>query len=255
MNLTVKPFLRKIVGLCVAVVTVASLMAGMAPANKLNVPSADTSAIAVNAAPLASDALSTLYDKLNLDSLQLSREAYMCAIKGFNNLVAQGAVTNQHILSIVDFSLPSSQKRLFVLDLLAGKLLFNTYVSHGRNSGKEQATKFSNDVNSFQSSLGFFVTGNTYKGEHGYSLRLEGVEKGINDNALNRGIVIHAANYVNEKMAKQKGYIGRSLGCPAVPVKLHRPIIQTIKDGSCLFLYGPDANYTARSTMIHGFRA
>jgi hypothetical protein len=128
--------------------------------------------------------------------------------------------------------------------------LFNTFVSHGRNSGTDMATEFSNDPNSFKSSLGFYVTGDTYKGEHGYSLRLDGKEKGINDNAQERSIVMHAADYVNEAVVKAKGYLGRSLGCPAVPPALHKAIINTIKDGTCLFLYSPDQYYITHSRII-----
>lgn len=194
---------------------------------------------------------SILYDQMNLDSLGLSSEAFKYGLQGYMNLVSNGAIKNDHILSIVDFSLPSSKKRLFVIDVMTGKLLFNTFVSHGRNSGQEMATEFSNDLNSFKSSLGFFVTGNTYSGEHGYSLRLEGQEAGINDNAHDRDIVMHAANYVNEKIIKAKGFIGRSLGCPAVPPSLHKAIINTIKDGSCLFLYSPDTAYISHSKIIN----
>jgi hypothetical protein len=194
---------------------------------------------------------SILYGQMHLDSLGLSKEAFNYGLQGYKDLVENGAVKNDHILSIVDFSLPSSKKRLFVIDVNTGKLLFNTFVSHGRNSGQEMATEFSNDLNSFKSSLGFYVTGTTYSGEHGYSLRLDGQEPGINDNAYNRSIVMHAANYVNEKIIKAKGFIGRSLGCPAVPPSLHKAIINTIKDGSCLFLYGPDTAYISRSKIIN----
>ena len=194
--------------------------------------------------------LAMLYEQMNLESLGLSREAFNYGLQGYMDLVNSGDVKNDHILSIVDFSLPSSKKRLFVIDLLTGKLLFNTFVSHGRNSGQEMATEFSNDPNSFKSSLGFFVTGNTYKGEHGYSLQLDGKEKGINDNALERRIVMHAADYVNEQVVKAKGFLGRSLGCPAVPTALHKAIINTIKGGTCLFLYSPDQYYITHSKMI-----
>jgi hypothetical protein len=194
---------------------------------------------------------SGLYNQMNLDSLGLSQDAFNYGIQGYMDLVSNGALNKDHILSIVDFSLPSSKKRLFIIDVMSGKLLFNTFVSHGRNSGQEMATQFSNDINSFKSSLGFYVTGSTYKGEHGYSLRLEGKEAGINDNAYDRSIVMHAANYVNEKVIKVKGYIGRSLGCPAVPPSLHKAIINTIKDGSCLFLYSPDKFYISNSKLIN----
>ncbi|WP_243751708.1 murein L,D-transpeptidase catalytic domain family protein [Niastella caeni] len=186
-----------------------------------------------------------------MDSLGLSQDAFNYGLNGYMDLVSNGAVNNNQILSIVDFSLPSSKKRLFVIDVVSGKLLFNTFVSHGRNSGKEMATEFSNDVNSFKSSLGFYVTGSTYSGEHGYSLRLDGKEAGINDNAYDRSIVMHAASYVNEKVIRMKGFIGRSLGCPAVPPSLHKAIINTIKDGSCLFLYSPDSSYISHSKLIN----
>lgn len=249
---SIKPVYKKIGMLFVGAVTILSLLSGMTP-RTMKVAELRATDISVKVVDSFSNLnYAHLYDVLNLDSLELSREAFNYAIAGYNNLLAKGAIVKQDVLSIVDFSLPSSKKRLFIIDLGTGKLLFNTFVSHGRNSGIEKATRFSNDLNSFQSSLGFFITGKTYKGEHGYSLRLDGLEKGINDNAHNRAIVIHAANYVNEKMAKQRGYIGRSLGCPAVPVKLHRPIIQTIKDGSCLFLYGPDTSYASRSSVING---
>lgn len=208
---------------------------------------AKDSAIATNTD--ATSKYSFLYGQMKLDSLGLSQEAFNYGLQGYMGLVSNGTVKN-NVLSIVDFSLPSSKKRLFVIDVTTGKLLFNTFVSHGRNSGKEMATEFSNDQNSFKSSLGFYVTGNTYKGEHGYSLRLEGMEEGINDNAYNRSIVMHAANYVNEKVIQMTGFLGRSLGCPAVPPSLHKAIINKIKDGSCLFLYSSDTAYLSHTKMI-----
>jgi hypothetical protein len=225
-----------------------------APATDLLHNKKPDTATAVKDSAMARDSVSQysfLYDQMNLDSLGLSQEAFNYGIQGYTNLVSNGEVEKNNLLSIVDFSLPSTKKRLFVIDVTTGKLLFNTYVSHGRNSGKEMATEFSNDLNSFKSSLGFFVTGNTYSGEHGYSMRLEGLEAGINDNAYNRSIVMHAASYVNEKVIQMKGFLGRSLGCPAVPPSLHKAIINTIKDGSCLFLYSPDSFYISHSKMIN----
>jgi hypothetical protein len=137
-----------------------------------------------------------------------------------------------------------------VLDVKKGKLVFNTYVSHGRNSGKALATAFSNAFNSFESSLGFYITGDTYKGHHGYSMRLMGEEKGINDNAFNRGIVMHSAAYVDESYIHTQGYIGRSEGCPAVPEGLYKGIIEHIKNGTCLFMYSPDKNYFAHTSIL-----
>jgi hypothetical protein len=131
-----------------------------------------------------------------------------------------------------------------------GKLLYNTYVAHGRNSGKEYATEFSNSPESFKSSLGFYITKGTYSGIHGFSLQLEGEEKGINDNALSRAIVMHSADYVNKKLIKTQGYIGRSLGCPAIPKNVYKPIIEKIKNGSCLFMYSPVNNYVFKSPVL-----
>jgi hypothetical protein len=190
-----------------------------------------------------------IYDSLHLGDFGLSKAAYQEAVAGLHVLVSSGDIRNADILSIIDLSLPSSKKRLFVIDLNTCKLIFNTYVSHGRNSGKEMATRFSNRPRSCESSLGFYVTGDTYFGHHGYSLRLNGKEEGINDNACSRGIVIHSASYVNERIAKSLGYIGRSEGCPAIPKTLHRNIIEKIKNGTCLFLYSPDKFYETHSKM------
>jgi hypothetical protein len=192
----------------------------------------------------------SLYSKLGLDKLQLSPKAFSYALEGVNRLKEHGAIQNDSIISIIDFTLPSYKKRLFIINLNSGELLFNTFVSHGRNSGTAMPTRFSNRLNSLQSSLGFYVTANTYMGEHGYSLRLQGIEKNINDNAFNRGIVMHSAAYVDEGLIKTQGYIGRSWGCPAVPIALHKQIIEVIKNGSCLFIYSSNKYYISHSKMI-----
>jgi hypothetical protein len=192
----------------------------------------------------------SLYAQLNLDSLELSHAAYQYGLQGLYQLQQSGELPNDSILTVIDFSLPSHKKRLFVINLNSGELLFNTYVSHGRNSGTDMAKYFSNSLNSYKSSPGFYITGNTYYGEHGYSLRLEGKEKGINDNAYMRAIVMHPADYVSNYSIQKKGYLGRSLGCPAIPVSIHKPLINTIKDGSCLFIYSPDTNYISQSVLI-----
>ncbi len=191
-----------------------------------------------------------IYDSLQLNDLGLSKQAFIEGLKGYNILRSQGKLNNDNILSIVDFTLPSTQKRLFVIDLENFKLLFNTYVAHGRNSGKEYAQHFSNSPKSHMSSLGFYVTLNTYYGDNGLSLRLEGEEKGINDNALSRAIVIHPADYVSEKTVESLGYLGRSFGCPALPQKVAAPIIKTIKDGSCFFVYSNSRKYISRSPLL-----
>jgi len=191
-----------------------------------------------------------VYDSLDLDKLGLSRQAYDYALKGFNYLKAKGKLANDNIISIADFGVASSKKRFFILDLKNYKILFNTYVAHGQNSGKEFANNFSNTHESLQSSPGFYVTKETYVGSKGFSLRLAGEEQGINDNALDRGIVMHAADYVNASLAKGRGFIGRSWGCPAVAPELNQAIINKIKNGTCLFLYTPNKKYISNSRIL-----
>lgn len=191
-----------------------------------------------------------LYDSLRLGALGLTREACEMALRGWYYLAAMGKLTNDNIISIVDFSKPSSRKRLFVIDVAHYKLLYNTYVAHGMNSGKEYANQFSNTPESNKSSLGFYVTGNTYMGGNGYSLRLNGLEPGFNDNALRRDIVMHGADYVNENFIHSQGYIGRSWGCPAVAQQLTKPIINQIKNGTCMFVYAQNSQYLKRSPIL-----
>ena len=192
-----------------------------------------------------------IYDSLRLSSMGLTQQAYEAAIIGLNKLVEAGKIVNQNVISIIDFSRPSSKKRLFVIDLKNQKLLFNTYVAHGANSGEAMAERFSNAPESNQSSLGFYETADTYIGKHGYSMHLMGLERGINDNARSRDIVMHAADYVNEDLIQARGYIGRSWGCPAVSPELSKPIIDKIKNGTCLFIYSPDKNYYARTRLLN----
>jgi hypothetical protein len=191
-----------------------------------------------------------LYNLLSLDSLGLSKEAFDEAMAGYQNLQRAGAIQNMSVLSIIDFSLPSFKRRLFVLDIEKGKLLFNTLVAHGRNSGWLLATRFSNRFRSLESSLGFYITGETYNGKKGYSLRLIGMEQGFNSNAYSRGIVLHAASYVSEETSAVYGRLGRSEGCPAIPSDLHRPVIETIKNGSCFFIYGKNKKYANQSKLL-----
>lgn len=190
----------------------------------------------------------TIYDSLHLGLKGLSKQAFEYAKEGLDKLIKQGKLTNTSIISIIDFTEPSSKKRLFVLDLKHYKILFNTLVAHGRNSGRETATSFSNEAESFKSSPGFYITSETYQGKNGFSLKLEGQEKGINDNAYERGIVIHGANYVCQDYVNAQGFIGRSQGCPAVPLNVSTPVINTIKNGTCLFIYHP--SYINRSSLL-----
>jgi hypothetical protein len=192
----------------------------------------------------------SVYDSLHLADAGLNREAFTCAQKGWQKLVSQGRISNSSVIAIVDFSQPSSHKRLYIIDMDNYRVLFNTLVAHGRNSGTEWASSFSNEPSSYKSSAGFYVTGNTYTGGNGYSLKLTGVEKGINDNALERAIVVHGADYVSPSAIGTRGYIGRSFGCPAVPREYADGIINTIKNGACLFIYTPGGQYVSRSAIL-----
>ncbi len=192
-----------------------------------------------------------LYDSLQLGGSGLSEAALEYAMKGYQYLQGKGMVVKD-VLSICDFSQSSRNKRLYIIDLANKKLLFNTYVAHGRNSGAEYATSFSNKAESLKSSLGFYVTQGTYIGSHGLSLKITGVEKGFNDNALNRNIVIHGCEYTADPFIRSNSYCGRSYGCPAVPSQVSYDIIEAVKDGSCLFIYHPSAaNYLVKSSILH----
>jgi L,D-transpeptidase catalytic domain len=186
-----------------------------------------------------------LYDALNLKQAGLERAPFDYALRGLAKMNPARSV-----LSIVDLSQPSSHKRLYIIDLSARKLLFHTYVSHGRNSGQLMAGRFSNQPSSYQSSLGFYRTLGSYQGKHGLSLQLQGLELGVNDNAFGRAIVLHGAEYVCENFIRQTGRLGRSQGCPAVPSALSQPIINAVKGGSCLFIYAPDASYLRKSSYL-----
>lgn len=212
--------------------------------------------IGLSAAPVvvrdkSSSDSAQLYDVWDLESAGISKDAFEKAKKGYAVLSSKHILHNNNLLTIIDFSKPSSQKRLFVLDMATGKLLFKSLVAHGRNSGYDYATDFSNSDQSHKSSLGFFVTLNTYTGENGYSLKLMGCEKGINDRAYNRAIVLHGADYVSENFIRSNGYLGRSYGCPAVPTALSKKIIDVIKNGTCMFLYYPSKKYIAQSKILN----
>ena len=172
------------------------------------------------------------------------------ALAGYELLVEGNSITLPGVITIIDFSLGSDEERLWVLDLNQGKVLFHCLVSHGRNSGEKMAENFSNIPGSYASSPGFYATGEAYIGKHGLSLALDGLERGINDQARARAIVLHGADYVSKDFILTHGRLGRSLGCPAVPVDLSDEIIKTIKGGSCLFIYAPQKSYISKSPII-----
>lgn len=214
----------------------------------------------VNSFTVSEDSLNTatpedavsIYQNICLAEFGLSKEALEYALKGYHVLLDQKKIRKEQYLTICDFSQPSSKKRLYIIDIENQQLLVNTYVAHGRNSGGEYATQFSNRPESLQSSLGFYITENTYIGKHGLSLRVTGVEQGINDNAMERTIVIHGAEYVDPSRAKSGVFMGRSWGCPAVPKAESNHIISLIKNGSCLFIYHPQKKYLQGSKILNG---
>ena len=196
--------------------------------------------------------VSALYNTLGLEEKGLSEKAFQYAYKGYMRLLQKNIIKEAGYLTICDFSQSSNNKRLYVVDMNNSELVMNTYVAHGCNSGGEFATRFSNRPASRQSSLGFYVTQDTYTGEHGLSLRIVGLDRGFNDRALRRNIVIHGASYIDDGWLRDNNYMGRSYGCPAVPDEDRDVLINTIKNGSCLFIYYPSRTYLKGSKILNG---
>ena len=203
-----------------------------------------------NVAEKTSSITDMLYEKLDLENVGLSKQALSSAVKGYEKLIEEGVIQNTQYLSIVDLSQSSRKKRFYLLDLKNQTLALNTFVAHGKNSGIDQAVRFSNRAESEASSLGFYITKDTYRGKHGISLKLQGLEDGFNDNAESRSIVVHGANYVNSARVNS-GYMGRSQGCPALPEALAPKVIKLIKGGSALFVYNPSQNYLQSSKILN----
>ena len=191
-----------------------------------------------------------LYNEIEAGQYTLpNMETFIKAYEGYSALENQGKVKN-NILTIVDFSFSSTKERMWVIDMENKKVVLQTLVSHGMNSGTEYAKSFSNQNESFKSSLGFFITGETYNGKHGISLKLDGQEYGLNDNARERAVVVHGADYVSKKLANRQGYIGRSQGCPAVAPEVAKKLINTIKNKSVLYIYHPTRKYVNKSRLV-----
>lgn len=193
-----------------------------------------------------------LYDTLKLKRAGLSKKAFEFAWRGYQYMLSKRMLRNTDVLSICDFSQSSRRKRLYIIDVESMKLLINTHVAHGRNSGSEYAKSFSNSIESHKSSLGFYITKKTYWGGHGFSLEIEGLERGINDKANERKIVVHGSDYVGDQFLRSNPFSGRSFGCPAIPSKVTAKVINTIKNGSCLFIYHPTKNYISKSRILNG---
>ena len=191
--------------------------------------------------------LRATYNALGAAQEGLRFETFTKAMTGYLNLQQAGRLSeDKQLLTVVDFDLPSTEKRLWVLDLAKKEILFHTLVAHGHNSGENEATSFSNTDQSNMSSLGFYATGSEYEGKHGRSLRLEGLDEGFNTNAAARSVVMHGADYVSGDFIKQNGRLGRSLGCPALPLDQYAQIIDAVNGGTCLFLNKSNAGYTSR---------
>lgn len=182
-------------------------------------------------------------NKNNFANQPLNPKVLKQALKAYHWALATGKVHNKKVMTIVDFTLPSNKKRLWVVNPNTGQVLLNLHTAQGKNSGLKYATRFSNRPNSDQSSLGAYVTANVYNGEHGQSERLIGLEKGINSNAMRRDVVIHSANYVTPSFIKSEGRAGRSWGCFAVNPSKSKEFIKLVRGGSVLFAYAPSENH------------
>ncbi|SDP90233.1 L,D-transpeptidase catalytic domain [Mucilaginibacter sp. OK268] len=201
----------------------------------------------LNAKELFSQYVNSLYQTASLQQTGLAFDVFEKAVTGYTNLKLNHLLPqSSSVLTVVDFTKSSREKRMWIIDLFSKQLLLNTWVAHGQGSGDEMATSFSDRNDSHQSSLGFYLTDNVYMGKHGRSLHLDGLDEGFNSNARMRDIVIHGANYVSQAAINRKGYVGRSFGCPAVSPRVIDKVINTIKGKTVLFINGNDDNYSSK---------
>jgi hypothetical protein len=203
----------------------------------------------VSAGPTDIFSVQNSISQFNGQISDLSPQALQLGLKAYKKIREEG-LDRQQILTIVDYTKPSTDRRLWVLDLKNHKVLFNVYVAHGQNSGGNYASSFSDHSGSLKSSLGVFLTENSYQGKHGYSLRVKGLENGVNEKAESRDIVVHSANYVTEHYVQEHGRLGRSWGCFAVNPRISNSLIQTIKGGTVIFAYYPDASWMSKSEFL-----
>lgn len=191
-----------------------------------------------------------LYESFSLKNATMpALSVFEKAISGYMKLDDAGKISNP-LLTVIDFNLSSTKKRMWILNMDTNEVVFNTYVAHGKNTGGEFANNFSNTENSHQSSLGFYVTGETYYGKNGLSLFIDGMEKGFNTNARKRYVVIHGADYAEPEFINRVGRLGRSYGCPAVPNKIAKKLINTIKGKSVVYIHKNDENYLEKSNYL-----
>jgi hypothetical protein len=201
------------------------------------------------------DSLHSLYTTIGLEKYDLSYEAFRYGMIGYAALRKEGKLSDKNLFTIIDFTKPSTEKRFYTLDMNTLQVKFHTYVSHGKNTGENTAQAFSNIVHSNQSSLGFYVTAETYIGSKGYSLKLDGIEAGYNDNMRERAVVMHEAEYVSESWIRRYGRLGRSQGCPALSKEISREVIDAIKGHTAIFAYYDDINYLTSSRYLKTYDA
>jgi hypothetical protein len=197
------------------------------------------------------ESVSTLYKSIGLDKLGMNYDVFRYGMIGFYSLREDGKISGRNLVSFIDFTKPSTEKRFYTIDLDSRTVKFHSLVSHGKNTGENMATMFSNKQHSNQSSLGFYITGETYVGSKGYSMRLDGADGVYNSNMRSRAVVMHDAEYVSEQWIKKYGRLGRSQGCPALPKGVARDVIDTIKDKTLIFAYFNDAQYLKSSSNLN----
>lgn len=205
---------------------------------------------AYKAAPTAKELfakyVNTVYQTARLQETGLDMQVFQKALTGYFNIKSANKLQNSTVITVVDFSKPSHEKRMWIIDLLNKQLLLNTWVAHGQGSGDDMANRFSNTNESHQSSLGFYLADDVYVGKHGRSLRLDGLDEGFNSRARDRGIVVHAADYVGQSAIDQMGRLGRSFGCPAVSPEVIGQVISAIKGKTVFFINGNNPSYSSK---------
>ena len=249
--------MNKIIGILALVILMITSVAGRHDSNKtfnshnISVPSND----GVKAKALTrlnfEDSVRSLYNKIGLSKVGMNFDAFRYGMIGYYALKNQGKVENSDVVSFIDFTKKSTEKRFYTVDLKEYKVKFHSLVSHGRNTGENEAKLFSNRPNSNQSSLGFYLTGETYVGSKGYSMRLDGMDGSYNDQMRDRAVVMHDAAYVSDTWITKYGRLGRSQGCPALPKEISRTVIDAIKGKSVIFAYYNDAQYLSASQNLN----
>ena len=253
-----KPFATRVVVCALALAAFAvpslALSGNSSPEPTPTVTTSSVTDTAVELATAVAETAASVFTAAAWENISLGDvdpTVFTMALRAAEAAITRGDVREASTLTVIDFSRPSTMPRMWVFDLREKTLLFKEHVSHGRGSGKTMATTFSNVPESFQSSIGLYRTAESYIGKHGYSMRLDGLERGINDRARERAIVMHGADYVNPAAAKANGYLGRSLGCPALRPEVTRDVINAVKGGGLLFAYYPDAKWIATSEYLN----